>query len=51
MKKVERAEKLENISKFGFLFVGYKNKLYYWEFIIYIRKIMSVLVYVAFFQT
>ena len=31
-------------SRFGFLLVGYKSRLYYWEFIIIYRKIFIVLI-------
>ena len=42
--KKKTKDKLEknkdSIEKFGLLFLGYKRKYYYWEFIIWIRKVM-----------
>ena len=32
------------LTRFGFLFLGYKSHLYYWEFIIIYRKIVIVLI-------
>ena len=32
------------ITRFGFLLLGYKSDLYYWEFIIIYRKIVIVLI-------
>ncbi len=43
--------RLENLKKFGFLFIGYKKSFYFWEFIIFIRKILTVVIYVAYLNT
>ena len=36
-------ESLENSSKYSFLYEGYKNDKYYWEFVILSRKILIII--------
>jgi len=36
------------MNRYGFLFIGYKKKLYIWEGVIFLRKIFTVCVYITF---